>query len=120
MPGNVSGGAMQTDAVRTVGVDLSAEPKKTAVAVIEWHSRNAVVEELMVGAVDDHIVRSAASADKVGIDCPMGWPEPFIDFVTAHRDRGPLAAHDLAGRRELAYRQTDLAVIETEGLRPLS
>jgi predicted nuclease with RNAse H fold len=112
---------MQTDAVRTLGVDLSAEPKKTAVAVLEWCRDDAVVVALSVGASDDAVVGLAGSADKVGIDCPLGWPEPFIDFVTAHRDHGPLAAHDLAGRRNLAYRATDLTLItDPDSPNPLS
>lgn len=106
--------------MRTVGVDLSAEPKKTAVAVINWQQGHAEVDKVVEKCSDEMIIELCNGADKVGIDCPLGWPEPFIDFVTAHRDRGPLAAHDLAGRRNLAYRATDLAVIASERLRPLS
>jgi hypothetical protein len=32
--------------VRTVGVDLAAEPARTAVAVLSWDDGKAVVEEL--------------------------------------------------------------------------
>jgi predicted nuclease with RNAse H fold len=107
--------------VRTVGVDLSAEPKKTAVAVVDWTPNDARVVSVAVGQDNDDILRATAGAQKVGIDCPLGWPEPFIDFVTAHRDRGPLLPHDLTGRRSLAYRTTDLVLVrDPEQPNPLS
>jgi predicted nuclease with RNAse H fold len=106
--------------MRTVGVDLSAEPKKTAVAVVEWSRGEARISAVEVNQTDDDIAAACEHAHKVGIDCPLGWPEPFIDFVTAHRDRAPLAAHDLAGRQDLAYRMTDLVLIEDKTGKPLS
>jgi hypothetical protein len=34
--------------------------------------------------------RSAARADrvrrKVGVDCPFGWPQPFVNAVAAHAE----------------------------------
>jgi hypothetical protein len=106
--------------MRTVGVDLAAEPKKTAVAVIDWHAGGAVVDWVKTGFTDADILAASAGAAKVGIDCPLGWPEPFIEFLNAQREGRPLAAHDLEGRRLLAYRMTDRAVTEAIGLRPLS
>lgn len=96
--------------MRTVGVDLSAEPKKTAVAIVDWTASDARVLRVKVGRDNDEILRATDGAVKVGIDCPLGWPEPFIDFVTAHRDRKPLLPHDLTGRRSLAFRTTDLVL----------
>jgi predicted nuclease with RNAse H fold len=106
--------------VRTVGVDLAASPKKTAVAVVEWIDGRAVVEHLALDQSDAQIVDHVMAADKAGIDCPLGWPEPFVDFVVAHRDQQQVEAHDVAARRELVYRTTDLVLkAETGGL-PLS
>jgi hypothetical protein len=106
--------------MRTVGVDLSAEPKKTAVAVVEWSPGEALVSSVDLAQTDEDIAAACEHAHKVGIDCPLGWPEPFIDFVTAHRDGKPLKAHDLAGRQDLAYRMTDLVLIDDKSGRPLS
>jgi predicted nuclease with RNAse H fold len=103
-----------------VGVDLAAEPKKTAVAIVDWYDGRAVVQSVKVGCADPYILEVATGATKVGIDCPLGWPEPFIDFVIAQRDELALPATDLAGRRRLAYRETDRAVTAATGLRPLS
>lgn len=107
----------------TVGVDLAAEPKGTAVAIVKWTSAGAVVRELVVGADDATVCSAAAGADKVGIDCPFGWPVPFLDFLAEHRTGHVVLPDDLDGRdwrRTLALRTTDLAVWKQVGLRPLT
>lgn len=104
----------------TVGVDLAAEAKKTAVARIAWSPGCALVEWVRLGQLDADVVNAADGAAKVGIDCPLGWPEPFIDFLLPQRDRLPLPPADLAGRKPLAYRLTDQFVIDQGWGRPLS
>ncbi|MEU5563610.1 DUF429 domain-containing protein [Micromonospora musae] len=107
----------------TAGIDLAAEATNTAVAWIRWTATGAVLEELTIGAGDDQLLRAASAADKVGIDCPLGWPEPFVEFVIAHH-RGELAAPtDLVGRdwrRSLAWRRTDAVTHKVTGRPPLS
>ncbi len=71
--------------VRVVGVDLSAEPMRTAVAVLAWDDGKAVVEELYVGADDEGVLAALATADKAGIDAPFGWPDAFAAFLAAHQ-----------------------------------
>ncbi|MFG2099905.1 DUF429 domain-containing protein [Micromonospora echinaurantiaca] len=99
----------------TAGVDLAAEDTTTAVAWIRWTATGASLEELIIGAGDDQLLRAVATADKAGIDCPLGWPEPFVEFIVAHH-RGNLTARtDLIGRnwrRSLAWRRTDLVTHE--------
>jgi hypothetical protein len=58
--------------VRVVGVDLSAEPVRTAAAVLRWDNGKAVVEDLRVGADDEALLAALATADKAGIEwhCP--------------------------------------------------
>jgi predicted nuclease with RNAse H fold len=106
--------------VQTVGVDLAAQAKKTAVAVIEWRGRQAVVEHLALGQTDARIVALIEDCDKAGIDCPLGWPEPFVDFLIAQREGRAVASSDVAARRRLAYRTTDLVLKEQTGVLPLS
>jgi len=106
--------------VRTVGIDMAAEPRKTASAVVEWRPSDVVVTHLTLNCSDADIIGLVGTADKAGIDCPLGWPEPFVDFVLAHREGRPLAPTDLAARRHLVYRATDLALIAQSGARPLS
>jgi predicted nuclease with RNAse H fold len=109
--------------VLTVGVDLAAEPAKTAVARIEWSSGTASVRDVRTGADDSQIIEAIAEADRSGVDCPFGWPEPFIDFVSAHRTGNVVAPEGVAGlawRRKLAYRTTDEVVRKIIGRPPLS
>jgi uncharacterized protein DUF429 len=68
----------------TVGVDLSVQPKKTGLARIDWSPSGARVRDLVVGATDELITRAIMAADKAGIDCPLGWPEKFVKFISTH------------------------------------
>lgn len=109
--------------MRTVGVDLSASPAKTAVATVDWLPDRAVLTGLVVGADDAAIRRLATGATRVGIDSPFGWPDEFVDFVVAHhRNRLPVGRglDDIARRRPLALRRTDLRIVDDGAGRPLS
>jgi predicted nuclease with RNAse H fold len=110
----------------TVGVDLAAEPSRTALAAIAWDIGKAQVSDLVLGADDDAIMASLADADKVGINCPLGWPAPFVAFLTAHQTGDVIVPSGLTGltgqqwRRQLAWRLSDEVVRERTGLIPLS
>lgn len=107
----------------TVGVDLAAEPINTAVAWLEWESGSCAVRRLEIGADDALVIDAITTADKAGIDCPLGWPMPFVEFVTAHQAGHVDIPTDLTGRawrRNLALRLTDQDVHARIGLRPLS
>lgn len=108
----------------TVGVDLAAQPERTAVAWVRWSGGRAVVLDVVCGADDDMILAAVTAADKAGIDCPLGWPDAFVDFVAAHR-AGNVAVPEggIAGldwRRGLTLRLTDRVVQQQAGLTPLS
>lgn len=107
----------------TAGVDLATEPRGTALAVIDWSPRGATLLSLDLGVDDALILRTAASVDKLGIDCPLGWPDDFVRFITAHHYghvTTPLDIAGLAWRRRLAYRETDRVVQQRTGITPLS
>ncbi|WP_173083069.1 DUF429 domain-containing protein [Phytohabitans rumicis] len=107
----------------TVGVDLAAEPAGTALAVIEWSSGRAQLRDVRVGVDDNAIVDAVVGADKAGIDCPLGWPAAFLEFITAHHTGHVTVPNDAAGlvwRRKLAYRVTDEIVHRAVGRWPLS
>ncbi|NKR46751.1 DUF429 domain-containing protein [Rhodococcus hoagii] len=109
--------------MRTVGIDLSAEPAKTAVATIDWGERSARVVGLRLGATDDDVVQAVLGADRCGIDAPFGWPDAFVDFIIAHHNREPrreLELSNRAGRLPLVRRRTDRVVHEVTGIVPLS
>jgi predicted nuclease with RNAse H fold len=109
--------------VLTVGVDLAAEPVNTAVARISWTGGGAEVQELAVGADDAVLVEEIAAVEKAGIDCPLGWPRRFVEFVAQHQAGAFVAPVDVAGkdwRRRLALRETDLVARDVIRLIPLS
>ena len=75
-------------------------PKRTALASIEWTDGRAVIKDIICPADDDVIVKAIEQADKTGIDCPLGWPAAFTDFVAAHHAGHvsiPRTAAELAG-----------------------
>ncbi|KQQ05077.1 MULTISPECIES: DUF429 domain-containing protein [unclassified Rathayibacter] len=106
----------------TIGVDLAAEPARTALAALEWRSGRARVVSLSLDAGDDEIVARSREATTIGVDCAFGWPLEFAAFVSAHTRR-EVAPRALAGRewrRRLAYRETDRVAREVTGRWPLS
>lgn len=111
--------------MRTVGVDLAAGAPGTALAEIVWADDSAVLTRLAVGIEDADIVASVAAGDAwLGVDCPLGWPDAFVDFVQAHHadvepSLGPVEGH-AEWRRLLVYRHTDHVVRERIGRWPLS
>jgi predicted nuclease with RNAse H fold len=115
--------AIDTDAIRTVGVDLSAEPTHTAICTVTWTPDAAMVEPPTRPGYDDAILAACASADRVGIDCPFGWPDSFVAAVSAHAAGQPWPGRNRTSqdyRRELRYRATDYRVHEITGSWPLS
>lgn len=109
--------------VLTLGVDLAADMKKTAVALLEWVDGAARLVHLSLGADDQEIVELFGSAGMTGIDCPVGWPDAFLPFLAGHLrlDARPVLDHDgIEGRRLLAYRETDRFITRHTGLIPLS
>ena len=105
----------------TVGVDLGAEPKRTSVAALQWSDGMVWLTDLLTSADDAVILELAQASDKVGIDCPLGWPDGFVDFVNAHHGLQRVTPQiDAEARKPLRYRATDEWLVE-EGLgRPLS
>ena len=92
-------------------------------AVLRWSVTGAAVQSLVLDVDDAAITNAATDADKLGIDCPLGWPDDFLLFLQEHHAGHVVAPQEVAGRdwrRKLAYRATDRAVRERTGLTPLS
>jgi predicted nuclease with RNAse H fold len=107
-------------AMVTAGIDLSADPKKTGVATIAWMEDGATVTAVEVGKHSDaDLAELIQRVDKSGIDCPLGWPIAFVDYLIAHRAGG----QDLIvppTRHPLTNRATDLHLRQAVRLQPLS
>lgn len=106
------------------GIDLAADQARTALAVLreDEPGGRVVVASAVLGVSDDDLVAAVAEATKVGVDVPVGWPEPFVDFLRGHAD-GAVSAPESTGadwRRRMVMRRTDLLVRERFGLVPLS
>ena len=59
-------------------------PERTALASIDGSGR-ARLSETLPACGDPVILEVIGQAGKTGIDCPLDWPDAFVDFVTAHR-----------------------------------
>jgi hypothetical protein len=109
--------------VRTLGIDLAASPAKTAACTLTWTGSSVSGAIHPVPLDDADLLRLMRSADRVGIDCPLGWPVGFVDALAAHRSGdawpGRGAPDAVAYRRSLIYRRTDV-LVAASGSRPLS
>ena len=101
----------------TLGVDLSTDPKRTALAWIDWREMPAI-RKLVLGATDDELVDSAREADAVAIDAPFGWPRAWAEAVSVHRPGAPFRAEGRSSH--LTSRATDRWVEQYAGVRPLA
>ena len=110
--------------MRTIGVDLAAGVPGTALAEIVWSAGGARLARLEVGVDDAAIVASVGGDGWLGLDCPLGWPDAFVDFVQAHHGGTEPDLGEVDGgaewRRGLVYRRTDIVVRERIGRWPLS
>lgn len=107
--------------MHTLGVDLASQPPGTAACVIEWRTRRARIAVLESGVTDDRIVELASGCESFGIDAPFGWPDRFVEFMTALRTGDDVAQPwSNSWRDQLRFRLTDEIVGETLGLNPLS
>lgn len=108
--------------MRTAGIDLATQPGRTAVCTLDWTSGSATVQ-LVHDRSDTALIDVCRTADKTGIDCPFGWPQPFVTAVQAHANRHPWPGRDEppdAFRAHLALRETDREVHRRTGCTPLS
>jgi hypothetical protein len=107
--------------MRTLGIDLATDPRRTAACLIDWSPDTGVqpvVTSIEVGVTDDRAVELAAHAEFVGIDAPFGWPRAWAAAVAKHR---PGATFGVEGTPAgLTRRATDLWVAENTGIYPLS
>lgn len=107
----------------TIGVDLAAEADNTALARLEWGTDVCSVRGIDCVCDDGMLVDALLAAGKAGVDCPLGWPVPFVEFVAAHRAGNvdvPVGTRGRDWRRNLALRLTDRVVHDRTGLTPLS
>lgn len=103
--------------MRTLGVDLAAQPAGTAACSLRWSDDGAVAVTLRRDLDDAALTELRCGADVVAIDAPFAWPEALAKALGAwstDRRWPPVTA------RQLRYRATDLEVQRATGIWPLS
>lgn len=104
--------------MRTLGIDLAAQPAHTAACVIDWpadDNAQVTVGLPATGCDDDRLLELMADADAVAIDAPFGWPEFINEHLADYAERGewplrPADEDETDWSLRLRYRETDRAV----------
>jgi predicted nuclease with RNAse H fold len=110
----------------TVGVDLAASARRTAVCRVVWGDGGALTAEFVVPEGDEELLAVVRSADKTGLDCPLGWPSRFVATILAHHQGEPLPAparfeeraDGRPGLDALRFRLTDDLTWKATSMRP--
>jgi predicted nuclease with RNAse H fold len=103
--------------MQTLGIDLAADPKRTAAVIIDWSVESAPCT-LVEGGDDEALLEAMSQVDFVGIDAPIGWPTRFIEAVTDYSEGKRWPEGD---RSIFRYRLTDEVVrSRLKSINPLS
>lgn len=97
-------------AVKTVGVDLSATPSRTALVVAEWSSDGVVIQAPTVGLSDAELVARLADIEWSAFDAPFGWPQEMVNSVHRYMTSGNWESED---REAFRFRRTDRFIRDT-------
>lgn len=102
---------LRTDgAVKTVGVDLSATPSRTALVVAEWKSDSVEIQAPTVGLSDAELVARLADVEWSAFDAPFGWPQDMVNSVYRYMTSGSWESDD---RESFRFRRTDRFIRDT-------
>lgn len=102
--------------MRTLGIDFSTDPAKTAGCLIDWKSNEVVIVDGPM--TDAAVVAAVTSADYTAIDVPLGWPDAFVQALSLHREGHRWPSED-GDRDQMNYRLCDRRLRDL-GSRPLS
>jgi predicted nuclease with RNAse H fold len=91
--------------MKTLGIDLAAQDKKTASCAIEWISERVLVELPVVGGSPSDLLTAMQKADWIGIDAPFGWPDTMVEAIYRYAHEGTWPGS--AVPEKLRYRTTD-------------
>ena len=105
----------------TWGLDLSTNPGKCAAVAIQWDTGRPEVVDVRTPLTPAEIVDLIVTQDaQFAVDVPFGWPDAFVEFVTAHRDHAqrPPGDREAWRKQTLAQRATDHRLLK-HGALPL-
>lgn len=92
-------------------------------ATVDWSSDGATVTDVRTNVTDHMILAALRTADRAGVDGPFGWPDAFVDVVSAHHIRASATENEVfaePGVTRFVRRMTDDWVRAQTGLIPLS
>ncbi len=89
--------------MKTVGVDLAADPRNCGVCVLEEDVITHVTRGSRNAAHPDWLLDHCSGAQVVAVDVPFGWPKPFADALKSY-EIGVALDRD---RKRYLYRTTD-------------
>src|SRR5438309_1954617 len=94
------------EVVITVGIDVAAQPERTAGCWIRWDNNVGTVEQVEQPLADDRLrsILVEDPVDKIGVDVPLGWPAAFVSAIGAHHAGKPWPAGTTS---DLTRRVTD-------------
>ncbi|CAB4757431.1 MAG: DUF429 domain-containing protein [Actinobacteria bacterium] len=109
--------------MRVLGIDLAAQPKTTGLVLLSRKTKAAdnqgwVAELPPSPATDELLIDLGSQVDVIGVDAPLGWPEPFVQAVMAHQSFNPWPGTE--NRRPLTHRLTDDRVRDQGWGQPMS
>ncbi|MFF8377786.1 DUF429 domain-containing protein [Streptomyces sp. NPDC015661] len=67
----------------TVGIDLAGYSGTTGVCRVTWAEEPVV--EILGARNDEDLLTAMRTADKTGLDAPLGWPVAFASLLAAHQ-----------------------------------
>ena len=109
--------------MKTLGIDLAAQPERTCACTIDWAASRPLVrivdwEKPKWALGDDRLVEliTDPSFVSVGVDVPFGWPVAFTELIAGRR---AFTSYD-TDAAALRLRRTDHFCAETAGVTPLS
>jgi hypothetical protein len=90
----------------TLGIDLASQPELTGICEITWGPGRASITDIRVDVNDTELKRKLGSdrLDKIGVDIPLGWPDPFVAAMNHHR---AMEHWPDSQTNQLRYRATD-------------
>lgn len=81
--GKPTGTAATDPPMVTVGIDLAGYSGTTGVCRVTWADRPVV--EILNARDDEDLLAAMRTADKTGLDSPIGWPVAFTSLLAAHQ-----------------------------------
>ncbi|WP_051786738.1 MULTISPECIES: DUF429 domain-containing protein [Streptomyces] len=82
----------------TVGIDLAGYTSTTGACRVTWSDEPVV--ELLPARNDEDLLTAMRSADRTGLDSPLGWPVAFAALLGAHQTGAALPVRSGYGARE--------------------